>query len=121
MRTGRISSRTRCCCSCNSGASGVVFGFIGYLLSRPAFDRKLWLMPVTLIVAATYGAVLWASIMPRSGISWSAHFFGFAGGVLATRLRTPPALRLDHHLRISPPPFAVDGVFDLHVLLHPHP
>jgi membrane associated rhomboid family serine protease len=69
------------------GASGVVFGFIGYLLFRPAFDRKLWLMLVTLIVAATYGAVLWASLIPRGGISWSAHFFGFAGGVLAARLR----------------------------------
>jgi membrane associated rhomboid family serine protease len=37
-------------------------------------------------VAALYGAMLFSSAMPRAGISWSAHFFGFVGGVVAASL-----------------------------------
>lgn len=68
------------------GASGVIFGYLGYLLFRSAFDRRLWSVVVTLVVASIYGTVLLWSVIPRSGISWSAHFFGFLGGILAARL-----------------------------------
>jgi len=37
-------------------------------------------------VAGLYGAMLYSSVMPKNGISWSAHFFGFAGGVVAASL-----------------------------------
>jgi membrane associated rhomboid family serine protease len=69
------------------GASGVVFGYVGYLLARPLYDRKLWSVVVTIVVAVTYGAALVWSLVPQNGISWSGHFFGFAGGIVATRLR----------------------------------
>lgn len=69
------------------GASGVVFGYLGYLLFRPAFDHRVWFMLVAIIVAALYGTMLVWSVVPQSGISWSGHFFGFVGGVLAARLR----------------------------------
>lgn len=68
------------------GASGVIFGYVGYLLFRPVFDRRLWSMLITVVVAALYGAMLFSSAMPRSGISWSAHFFGFLGGIVAASL-----------------------------------
>jgi membrane associated rhomboid family serine protease len=68
------------------GASGVVFGYIGYLLFRPAFDRRLWSVVVTLIVVSIYGTTLFLAITPRAGISWSGHAFGFLGGVVAARL-----------------------------------
>src|SRR5258706_3314788 len=35
-------------------ASSLVFGYIGYLLVRPPFDRKLWSIVITLDVAGTY-------------------------------------------------------------------
>jgi hypothetical protein len=69
------------------GASGIVFGLFGYLLLRTVFDRRLSSAAITLVVAAVYGAAMIRSIIPASGISWSAHFFGFIGGVLAARLR----------------------------------
>lgn len=68
------------------GASGIIFGYVGFLLFRPVFDRRLWSMLVTVIVAALYGAMLFSSAMPKSGISWSAHFFGFLGGIVAASL-----------------------------------
>src|SRR3954454_18381896 len=58
------------------GASSLVFGYIGYLLVRPAFDRKLWSIVITLVVGALYGVTLLWSIIPRGGISWSGHLFG---------------------------------------------
>ena len=69
------------------GASGIVFGLFGYLLLRTVFDRRLSSAAITLVVAAAYGAAMIRSIIPASGISWSAHFFGFIGGVIAARLR----------------------------------
>jgi membrane associated rhomboid family serine protease len=69
------------------GASGVLFGYVGYLLFRTAFDRRLLFMVMTVAVVALYGSALLWSVVPRAGISWTAHFFGFLGGVLAARLR----------------------------------
>lgn len=68
------------------GASGIIFGYVGFLLVRPFFDRRFWSLLITLIVASLYGAMLFTSAMPRAGISWSAHFFGFLGGIVAASL-----------------------------------
>jgi membrane associated rhomboid family serine protease len=75
------------------GASGLVFGFIGYLLLRVAFDRRVVPALITLLVAALYGGVLAASVLPQPAISWSGHFFGFLGGVAAARIRHPAGQR----------------------------
>lgn len=71
------------------GASGVVFGFFGYLLFRTAFDRRLSSAVTTLVVAGAYGTAVLYSLIPRDAISWSGHFFGFIGGFLAARFRYP--------------------------------
>lgn len=71
------------------GASGVVFGFFGYLLFRTAFDRRLSSAVVTLVVAGAYGTAMAYSLIPRDAISWSGHFFGFVGGLMAARFRYP--------------------------------
>ena len=69
------------------GASGIVFGLFGYLLFRSAFDRRLSSLLITLAVAVVYGTAMLWSLVPAQGISWSGHLFGFAGGVVAARLR----------------------------------
>lgn len=71
------------------GASGIVFGFFGYLVFRTAFDRRLSSAAVTLLVAGFYGTAMAWSLVPQATISWSGHFFGFLGGILAARLRYP--------------------------------
>jgi membrane associated rhomboid family serine protease len=71
------------------GASGVVFGFFGYLVFRTAFDRRLSSAIITILVAVAYGTAMLYSLVPRETISWSAHFFGFVGGFTAARLRYP--------------------------------
>jgi membrane associated rhomboid family serine protease len=71
------------------GASGIVFGLFGYLIFRTAFDRRLSSAVITVIVAVAYGTAMAWSIIPEEGISWSGHFFGFIGGLLAARWRYP--------------------------------
>jgi membrane associated rhomboid family serine protease len=67
------------------GASGVVFGFTGFLLFRTVYDRSFSSAAMTVIVVAAYGGVLMSSLFPTAGVSWSGHAFGFAGGILAAR------------------------------------
>ena len=78
------------------GASGVVLGFIGFLLFRCAFDRRLSTLLITLIVAILYGAGVGSSLIPDTDVSWSGHFFGFVGGFLAARLRYQAAPAFVH-------------------------
>lgn len=69
------------------GASGLVFGYATYLLSRGFFDRSIWELGVGLVVGVIWGAVLISSLVPRSGVSWQGHLCGgIAGVIVAWRL-----------------------------------
>ncbi len=74
------------------GASGVIMGFMGFLLFRAAFDRKISSALITIVVAAFYATAIAWSLVPREDVSWTAHFFGFIGGAIAARLRYPARL-----------------------------
>jgi membrane associated rhomboid family serine protease len=71
------------------GASGVVFGYLGYLLARGYFERSMTAIAISLFVGTLYGSLIWGVLPTRMGISWEGHLFGFLGGVLAARLLTP--------------------------------
>jgi membrane associated rhomboid family serine protease len=69
------------------GASGVVFGYATYLLTRGFFDRSIWELGVGIIVGVIWGAALLSSLVPHGGISWQAHLCGgIAGVIVAWRL-----------------------------------
>ena len=76
------------------GASGIVFGFFGYLVFRIAFDRKISTGLIALAVAIGYSSAMMYSLIPEEHISWSAHFFGFIGGFVAARMRYPYQQRI---------------------------
>ncbi len=65
------------------GASGVVFGYATYLLTRGFFNRDWLEIAVGLIVGAIWGTALLGGLQPQQGISWQGHLFGAIGGVLA--------------------------------------
>jgi membrane associated rhomboid family serine protease len=67
------------------GASGVIFGYIGFLLARYYFDRRLSSGLIALLVGFTYSSVLWGILPSMPGISWEGHLFGFIGGIIAAR------------------------------------
>ena len=76
------------------GASGVVFGYLTYLLGRGFFERKLTYLAVGLVVLFFYGGILWG-LFPKDGISWQGHVFGAIGGVVAARLLHAPAAKVE--------------------------
>lgn len=64
------------------GASGLVFGYLTYLLARGVFARSLLYLLGGAVVFMIYGGVLWG-VLPSPGISWQGHLFGAIGGVAA--------------------------------------
>ncbi|MBD2036082.1 rhomboid family intramembrane serine protease [Leptolyngbya sp. FACHB-321] len=68
------------------GASSIIFGYFGFLLSRSYFEQELFSAVISVVVALLYGPLIWG-ILPsrRRGISWQGHLFGFVGGILTAR------------------------------------
>lgn len=67
------------------GASGVVFGYLGYLLFRGYFDRSIPAMAVSILVGILYSGALWGLLPLQRGKSWVGHGTGFLAGVLIAR------------------------------------
>lgn len=68
------------------GASGVVFGYLGFLLLRGFFERSFLSIVLSLLVGWLYGGLLWGVLPSQYGISWQGHLFGFIGGVFAAQM-----------------------------------
>ena len=83
------------------GASGLVFGYAGYLVARGAFTRSMGQIAMGILVVVVWGATLLQGLVPETGISWQGHLFGAVGGVLAAWLL--------HRRRASTPPPAAAG------------
>ncbi len=68
------------------GASGMVFGYATYLLSRGVFDRSVLELLTGVVVAVIWGGALLSSLVPHPGVSWQGHLCGGIGGVIAAWL-----------------------------------
>lgn len=67
------------------GASGVVFGYLGFLLARGYFERNIPSILLSVLVGFLYGGAIWGVLPTQPGVSWEGHLFGFIGGVIAAR------------------------------------
>lgn len=72
--------------SIHIGASGLIFGYFGFLLLRGYFERSFAAILFSLFVGLLYGGMIWGVLPLQYGISWQGHLFGFIGGALAARL-----------------------------------
>jgi membrane associated rhomboid family serine protease len=71
------------------GASGLVFGWFGFLVVRGFVDRSLITLSAALAVGLLYGSILWGVLPGQPGVSWEAHLFGaIAGAAAAFLVRT---------------------------------
>ncbi|WP_353617537.1 rhomboid family intramembrane serine protease [Tropicibacter sp. R15_0] len=65
------------------GASGLVFGWFGFLIARGLVDRSMVTLGAALIVGLLYGSIIWGVLPGQPGVSWEAHLFGALAGVVA--------------------------------------
>lgn len=78
------------------GASGLVYGWLAYLLVRGFFNRNILQVLVGIGLGIAYSGLVWGLLPGVPGVSWQAHLFGAVGGVAAGMFITsddPLALR----------------------------
>ena len=68
------------------GASGLVFGYFGFLVAQGWYERSIVSIVVAVGVLLLYGGIIFG-VLPQAGfISWEGHLFGLIAGVLAARM-----------------------------------
>jgi membrane associated rhomboid family serine protease len=86
------------------GASGLIFGYFGYVLLRGIFDRNLLDIGAGIVAGALYWTILSVAIPGTPGISWIGHLTGLVGGVIAAwLLRSPSSAPLFGRRRAAVP------------------
>ncbi len=71
--------------SVHIGASGVVFGYFGFLLLGGWYARSFVSITLSVLVAVLWGGLVLGIAPGQVGISWQSHLGGFLAGVLAAR------------------------------------
>ncbi|TPG33254.1 rhomboid family intramembrane serine protease [Mycolicibacterium hodleri] len=72
------------------GASGLIFGWLTFLIVFGFFTRHAWQIVVGILVFLVYGGVLWGALPGTFGVSWQGHLCGGIAGVIAAYLLSGP-------------------------------
>ena len=65
------------------GASGLVFGYFGYLVARGWCERSFLSIIVAVLVILVFGSGIFLGLLPTAPyISWEGHLCGLAAGVM---------------------------------------
>ena len=67
------------------GASGLVFGYFGFLVARGWFDRRFFTILMAVAVLVLYGSLLFGVLPTQGFVSWEGHLCGLLAGALAAR------------------------------------
>lgn len=70
------------------GISGVIFGYLGFLLLRGYLERSTTAILLALLAGLLYGSMIWGILPLQPNVSWLGHLFGLIGGGLAARWLT---------------------------------
>ncbi|HEY8980695.1 MAG TPA: rhomboid family intramembrane serine protease, partial [Streptomyces sp.] len=68
------------------GASGLIFGYFGYVVVRGLFDRHLIDSLIGLVMGASFAYLLTVAVPGTPGVSWLGHLGGLVGGLLGAWL-----------------------------------
>ena len=83
--------------SVHIGASGVIFGYLGFLMLTGWYTRSFVSILLSVVVTLVWGSLVLGMLPGAPGISWQAHVGGFLGGALAARA-VSPRLRTRAHV-----------------------
>lgn len=65
------------------GASGIAFGYLGYLLTETILGRFRYI-PIVAITVAMFVAIAPGMVPKNPGVSWEGHVFGLVSGVIVS-------------------------------------
>ena len=68
------------------GASGLIFGWFGFLIADAWYQRSLRAVLVAVVTVIMYGGLIFGVLPSASYISWEAHLGGFIAGIAAARI-----------------------------------
>jgi membrane associated rhomboid family serine protease len=68
------------------GASGLVFGYFGFLLLRSIYSPSITSMAIAFGVFIFYGGMIWGVFPQAVHISWEGHLLGAIAGAITARL-----------------------------------
>lgn len=68
------------------GASGLIFGYLGFLLASAWFERSFMAIAIALPVGSLYGGLIWGVLPTQVGVSWECHLSGFIGGIIMSKI-----------------------------------
>ncbi len=68
------------------GASGLIFGYFGYLIAMVWYTPNLGSVLIALLVAVTCGGILLGVLPFTPGVSWEGHLAGLVTGTFAARM-----------------------------------
>ncbi len=71
--------------SIHIGASGVIFGYLGFLMVSGWYARTFASVALSVGVTLAWGSLVFGVLPTVPGVSWQGHLGGFIGGVLAAR------------------------------------
>jgi membrane associated rhomboid family serine protease len=71
--------------SVHIGASGVIFGYLGFLMLTGWYTRSFGSILLSVVVTVLWGGLALGMMPGTPGISWQEHIGGFLGGVFAAR------------------------------------
>ena len=68
------------------GASGIVFGYLGFLLVKGFIEKRAIWITISILIAFIYGGMMYSILPSKADVSWESHFFGFLSGILTCYL-----------------------------------
>jgi membrane associated rhomboid family serine protease len=92
------------CTSTHIGASGLIFGWLAFLIVFGFFTRTVWEIVVGVVVLFVYGGVLLGVVPGTPGVSWQGHLCGAVAGVLAAYLLSGPERKARELRKRGTPP-----------------
>lgn len=67
------------------GASGVIYGYFGYLVLIGFTSKQPRMLITSVLVALAYGGLIWGVLPVQGFVSWESHLFGLLCGLVAAK------------------------------------
>lgn len=71
--------------SVHIGASALIYGYFGYLVTRAFLEKKLLWVILGIALCFFYGGMIWGVIPSGGPVSWEGHLAGFLAGIWLAR------------------------------------